>query len=226
MKVWLISLLQASGLLQVWNRHFGGNGIRTWGRNNRVEMGQSLCTRTRVRIQGNGNTVLIGDNCRLHDLQILLTGDSLRLEIAPGCQLRGKIKLEDNGSMVSIGTGTTMENGYLGAYEGTRILIGRDCMFSDQVGVRTGDMHSLVAAGTRTRLNPARDIVIEPHVWLCRGATVMKGCQIGTHSVLGAFSVLTGSLPAGVLAVGAPAKVIRSGISWERERLAVSPPPA
>ena len=206
----------------MWNRHLGGNGTRISGPDNRVEIGTSLLTRTRIRIRGQGNTIVIGDHCRLHDLAILVTGNGHRLEIADGCQLRGKIKLEDAGSAVSIGPGTTMENGYLGAYEGTRISIGKDCMISDQVGVRTGDMHSLVAADTGARLNPAQDVVIDSHVWLCRGATVMKGCQIGAHSVLGAYSVLTGPLPAGVLAVGAPAKVIRTGISWRRERIALA----
>ena len=222
MKNWFKSLLQASGCLPVWNRHFGGNCTRTRGRNNRVEIGKSLLTRTRIRICGNNNTLVIGDHCRLHDLAVLVTGDGHRLEIGDQCQLRGKIKLEDSGSTVSIGAGTTMENGYLGAYEGTRITIGKDCMISDQVGVRTGDMHSLVAADTGVRLNPAQEVVIEAHVWLCRGATVMKGCRIGAHSVLGAYSVLTGPLPAGVLAVGAPAKVIRTGISWRRERIALA----
>lgn len=219
-KDWLKSLLRSTGLLRVWNRHLGGNCTCTRGRNNRVDIGKSLLTRTRIRICGRDNTVVIGDHCRLHDLAILVTGTGHRLEIAAGCQLRGKIKLEDSGSAVAIGPGTTMENGYLGAYEGTRISIGNDCMISDQVGVRTGDMHSLVAADTGARLNPAQDVVIEAHVWLCRGATVMKGCRIGAHSVLGAYSILTGPLPAGVLAVGAPAKVIRTGINWRRERIA------
>ena len=147
MKEWLKSLLRTPGVLRMWNRHLGGNGTRISGPDNRVEIGTSLLTRTRIRIRGQGNTIVIGDHCRLHDLAILVTGNGHRLEIADGCQLRGKIKLEDAGSAVSIGPGTTMENGYLGAYEGTRISIGKDCMISDQVGVRTGDMHSLVAAG-------------------------------------------------------------------------------
>ena len=216
------NILAATGLRHIWNRWLGGNQRRIHGQRNRIQAGRALFTRTQIRICGNDNQIRIGDECRLHDLKIIMSGSSLHLDIAPGCRLRGKIKLEDAGSAVSIGPGTTMENGYLGAYEGTRISIGNDCMISDQVGVRTGDMHSLVAADTGARLNPAQDVVIDSHVWLCRGATVMKGCQIGAHSVLGAYSVLTGPLPAGVLAVGAPAKVIRTGISWRRERIALA----
>ncbi len=221
----LKSLLLATGLVHLWNRHLGGNRIRATGPDHRVEIGKSLLTRTQIQIRGRNNTVAIGDGCRLHDLDIILTGDNLRLEIADRCQLRGKLKLEDTGSAIAIGAGTTMENGYLGVYEGTRITIAQDCMISDQVGIRAGDMHSLVDAQTGTRLNPSQDILLGPHVWLCRGATVMKGCRIGADSVLGAFSVLTESLPAGVLAVGSPAKVIRTGISWTRDRIAPTSAP-
>ena len=68
---------------------------------------------------------------------------------------------------------------------GDGVRIGKDCMFSDQVGVRTGDMHSIVDAQTGARQNPARSIVIESRVWLCRGATVLKGCTIGADTVVG-----------------------------------------
>ena len=95
-----------------------------------------------------------------------------------------------------------MENGYLGAYEGTSITVGNDCMFSDQVGIRTGDMHSILDSATQDRLNPSDSITIQPRVWLCRGVTVLKGCTIGSDTVVGGYSIVTDSLPVGVLAVG------------------------
>jgi acetyltransferase-like isoleucine patch superfamily enzyme len=177
-------------------------------------------TQTRIRIEGRHNLVTIGDGCRLRDLKIIVVGENLRVSIAEHCQLRGKIKVEDTGSQISVGAGTTMENGYLGAYEGTSITVGNDCMFSDQVGLRTGDMHSILDAETQTRLNPAQSITIESQVWLCRGVTVLKGCTIGTRTVVGGYSIVTSSLPPGVLAVGTPAKVIRDHITWSRERVA------
>ncbi len=216
-------LSENARLLRVWNRWLGGNRRHVAGRNHAVRIGKSRLTRTQIRIRGDGNTVVIGDGCRLHDLKILLIGDSLRVEISDNCQLRGKIKVEDTGSSVIVGAGTTMENGYLGAYEGTHIRIGKDCMFSDQVGVRTGDMHAIVDAEAGARINPAQSITIEPHVWLCRGVTVLKGCSIGKDAVVGGFSMVTSSLPAAVLAVGVPAAVVRENIRWNRERVAVRP---
>ena len=54
------------------------------------------------------------------------------------------------------------------------------------------------------------DIIIEDNVWLATGVTVMAGVTIGKGSVIAAGSIVTKNVPAGVLAGGMPAKVIRS----------------
>lgn len=46
-------------------------------------------------------------------------------------------------------------------------------------------------------------------VWLGGGAIVCPGLSIGDNTVVGAGSVVTRSLPAGVLAAGNPCRVIR-----------------
>jgi acetyltransferase-like isoleucine patch superfamily enzyme len=226
MKELLKSLLIHTGLLPVWNRCLGGNRMRNEGAHNKIQVGKSLLTRTTIHIRGDGNSLRVGNGCRFRDLKIILTGNSLRVEISDNCQMRGKIKVEDAGSQVTIGAGTTMENTYLGACEGAHIRIGNDCMFSDQVGLRTGDMHSIIDAETGTRQNPARPITIEPRVWLCRGVTVLKGCTIGENTVVGGGAMVTESLPAGILAVGSPARIIRTGIRWRRERIAMGSSPS
>lgn len=225
MKNRLKAILVRSGLLRIWNRHLGGNRTRVFGAGNQIHIGRSLLTQTRIRIEGRHNLVTIGDGCRLHDLKIIVAGENLRVSIAEHCQLRGKIKVEDTGSQISVGAGTTMENAYLGAYEGAGIGVGEHCMFSDQVGLRTGDMHSIIDSATGARQNPARPILIEPRVWLCRGVTVLKGCTIGENTVVGGNSIVTESLPPNALAVGSPARVIRTGIRWRRERVATSHSP-
>ncbi len=224
MKELLKALLFKTGLDWLWNRRLAGNRLRTHGARNRVRIGKSLLTQTSILIRGDDNSVTIGDGCRLRDLKIILTGNSLQVDISNHCQLRGKIKAEDAGSRVEIGAGTTMENAYVGAYEGALVRIGNDCMFSDQVGLRTSDMHSIVDAQTGARRNPAQSIVIESRVWLCRGVTVLKGGTIGTDTVVGGNALVTGPLPGGVLAVGSPAKPIRTGIRWRRERIAADSP--
>ncbi len=53
------------------------------------------------------------------------------------------------------------------------------------------------------------DIVIEDDVWLPWGCFVMPNVTIGSGAIVGACAVVTKSLPAGVLAAGVPAKIIK-----------------
>ena len=52
-------------------------------------------------------------------------------------------------------------------------------------------------------------MVIGNNVWLCRNVCIMPGVTVGDGSVIGANSIVTRDIPAGVFAAGSPAKVIR-----------------
>jgi maltose O-acetyltransferase len=52
-------------------------------------------------------------------------------------------------------------------------------------------------------------ITIEDEVWIGANATVGAGVTIGKGSIIGAGSVVTKDIPAGVIAVGSPCKVVR-----------------
>jgi len=52
-------------------------------------------------------------------------------------------------------------------------------------------------------------IVIGDDVWICTRVIIFPGVIIGNKSVVGAGSVVTKSIPEGVIAAGNPAKVIR-----------------
>ena len=56
----------------------------------------------------------------------------------------------------------------------------------------------------------AEPISIGRNVWLGGGVVVCPGVTIGDDTVVGAGSVVTSDLPAEVLAVGNPARVVRS----------------
>ncbi len=62
----------------------------------------------------------------------------------------------------------------------------------------------------RNEVPPTRPIVIGDEVWLGARVIVLPGATIGSQSVIGAGSVVSGDVPPRSLAAGVPCKVIRS----------------
>jgi maltose O-acetyltransferase len=71
----------------------------------------------------------------------------------------------------------------------------------------TGD--PLDAETRRAKWEAAKPITIGNNVWLGGGVIVCPGVTIGDNTVVGAGAVVTKALPANVLAVGNPARIIR-----------------
>ncbi len=59
------------------------------------------------------------------------------------------------------------------------------------------------------QIQPERPVRIGDGSWLGHGSVVLPGSQIGRNVVIGANSVVTGTIPDHSVAVGAPARVIR-----------------
>jgi len=88
-----------------------------------------------------------------------------------------------------------------------RIAIGSNCMLAASVYVTDADWHDLY---DRTRpIGNRAPVVLGDNVWIGDGAIICKGVAIGENSVIGAGAVVTGDIPANVIAAGNPARVIR-----------------
>jgi maltose O-acetyltransferase len=59
-------------------------------------------------------------------------------------------------------------------------------------------------------LESAHPITVADNAWLGGGVIVLPGVSIGENTVVGAGAVVTRDLPPNVLAVGNPARVVRS----------------
>ena len=62
---------------------------------------------------------------------------------------------------------------------------------------------------------PPRPVVVGAGSWLGHGTVVLPGAHVGRHVVVGAGSVVTGTIPDFSVAVGNPARVIRRYVSGE-----------
>lgn len=89
------------------------------------------------------------------------------------------------------------------------VTVGDDVQLGPNVQLLTAT-HPLEPAPRRDKWEAAEPIVIGDNVWLGGGVIVCPGVTIGADTVVGAGSVVTKDLPAGVLAVGNPAHVVRA----------------
>lgn len=166
--------------------------------------------------------VELGSGCAFYGLPTLRRIPGSRIRIGERCTFRSawwsnQIGL-DRGCMIStlregatieIGAGSGFSGAVIGAAEriviGPRVLVGGNCTITDT------DWHPVDAAARQTDARArSAPVIIEPDVWLSMNVTVLKGVTIGQGTVVAANSVVSRSLPAGVLAGGAPAKVVRT----------------
>lgn len=92
-------------------------------------------------------------------------------------------------------------------------------MFSRNVEIRTTDAHSIVSRETGQRLNPAAPVYIGDHVWVGVGCLISKGAIVPTDTIIGAMSLVSKRFDEeGTVIAGSPARVLRRGVTWHRER--------
>lgn len=150
----------------------------------------------KVRMWGNHALIRNGGILRVAD-RVRLFSFVTPLDIMVGA----------NGTM-EIGEGTFINYGVsMTAIE--RVSIGRNCSIGTYVMIIDNDFHSL-APEHRDIRPPSKPITIGDNVWLGGHVIVLPGVTIGDGSVIGAGSVVTGDIPPRSLAVGTPAKVIRT----------------
>lgn len=113
----------------------------------------------------------------------------------------------DYGSRISIGDGTFVNLDCV-LLDTAPITIGRSCQLAPRVQLLTAT-HPIDPEPRRAGWESAAPIVVADNVWLGAGAIVCPGVEIGADTVVGAGAVVVHDLPAGVVAGGVPARVLR-----------------
>ena len=113
----------------------------------------------------------------------------------------------DYGRYISIGAGTYINYNFT-ALDVAAITIGRDCQIGPNVQLLP-PTHPVPAGPRRQKWEAGHPITIGDNVWLGGGVIVLGGVTIGDNSVIGAGAVVTKDIPADVVAVGNPARVIK-----------------
>lgn len=127
--------------------------------------------------------------------------------VGEGVDLRPPLYV-DYGSNITIGA-RTFVNYHLTALDVAAITIGEDCQIGPNVQLLT-PTHPVEPRPRRDKLEAALPITIGDNVWLGGGVTVCPGVTIGDNSVIGAGGVVTKDIPANAVAVGNPARPVRT----------------
>ena len=98
------------------------------------------------------------------------------------------------------------------------IKIGKGCLIAAHCGLFANNHNFVDPVQYIARQGITRKgIVIEDDCWLGHGVTVTDGVTIGRGSVIGAGSVVTKDIPPYSIAVGTPAKVVKSRIAEKQK---------
>lgn len=153
-----------------------------------------------LEIHGSNHKVIIDGGVGAKDLTIYCADKNCLVHVKEDTQISGKTELA--------------------VMEGTRIEVGRDCLFSANITLRAGDSHSVIDAATGGRINHSKDIIVGDHVWIGNTVIVTKGTVIGDNSVVATGSVVAGkTFPANSAIGGNPAKVIKQGVDWLAQKI-------
>lgn len=95
-----------------------------------------------------------------------------------------------------------------------KIIIGNNVLIASKVFITDHDHGGFDEVSLKT-IPKERPLVISPviigdNVWLGEGVIVLKGVNIGEGSVVGAGAVVTSDIPSYSLALGVPARVVKS----------------
>lgn len=89
-----------------------------------------------------------------------------------------------------------------------KVTFGNNVLIAPNCGFYTAG-HPFDVEQRNQALEYAYPITIGNNVWIGAGSSILPGVTIGDNTVIGAGSVVTKDIPANVLAVGNPCKVIR-----------------
>ncbi|MCH5225014.1 MAG: hypothetical protein J1D77_03400 [Muribaculaceae bacterium] len=199
-------------ILPIYNRFFGRNIIplkyRLFGR----------------KKLGHGNFLDIQSNVILKNCNIKIIGQNCKLFIGDGCKLIGaKFLIMGNDSKIIINSGTTINASntqptVINAIEGKSIVIGKDCMLSNNIEIHNSDYHTILNSES-LRINDAEDIVVGNHVWIGFRSILLKGTKVGDNTIIASNTLVNKNFEKeeNVLIAGIPGRVVRKNINWCRQ---------
>lgn len=122
----------------------------------------------------------------------------------------------DHGYNISIGN-DFYSNHNLVITDGAKVTFGDHVFIAPNCCLTTAE-HAIDAEQRVQGLEVAKPITIGNNVWIGAGTTILAGVTIGDNAVIGAGSVVKKDIPANVVAVGVPCRVLREITEADKDR--------
>ncbi|MBE6593866.1 MAG: sugar O-acetyltransferase [Ruminococcaceae bacterium] len=136
-------------------------------------------------------------------------------EIGKDCYIEPPLHSNWGGKHTHFGDGV-YANFNLTLVDDTHIYVGDGTMLGPNVVLATAG-HPILPELRKVQYQYNMPIRIGKNCWLGAGVIVLPGVTIGDNTVVGAGSVVTKDLPANVVAVGNPCRVLREISERDRE---------
>jgi acetyltransferase-like isoleucine patch superfamily enzyme len=184
--------------------------------------GRVLVGRAKFFIEGNGalefssprSSLLVGVHTTvdtpavvtiMHNAKLIIGSNSM---IHRGCKI-----VVHSGGCLTIGNSTYInENARIHCRK--HISIGDKCAIAWNTNILDTDIHTIYYADNK-RTNNDADVVIGNNVWIGANSTVLKGTTIQDNCIVGANSVVKGTLNSQQIYSGNPAERKGSFVSWK-----------
>lgn len=176
-----------------------GLKIQFNGTHNKVYINMPLKFNNCEMVLGNNNVINLSKSkfCGYQNVNFLVTSNNCTIEVDENIAFMG--------GMLSLRNKPN-----------TSIKIGKNCMFSSDIEIRTSDGHAIYDINTKELCNPDQDIIIGEHVWIGHGVSVLKGCTIASNTIIGTHSVVTKDcVSENSIYAGIPAKKIKENVMWD-----------
>jgi acetyltransferase-like isoleucine patch superfamily enzyme len=170
---------------------------------------------------GKNNCLIFDDDVKISNCELFIRGNNCTVHLKGNRNMSNThFVLKDDSTTLKVEKNTGFNHDKI-VVEGINniVTIGSDCIFAEDVGIWSSDTHSILNTETDERINPDLPIHIGDRVWFGNRALIHKGVNIGNDVVIGAGSIVIKDIPNNSLVAGVPAKIIKTDIKWNINRL-------
>jgi len=181
---------------------------------NSVHFENTRVSRSLIEINGSGN-IIDSKNSLIESCQVSIKGTNNQLKVLSNVKLRNAtIHIRGSNCKIIIGEKTSFgQVRIVNAGEDNDIIIGKDCMFADNIEIWASDTHSIYDADGNF-INHEKPIIIGDKVWIGSHVKILKGVTIGDNVIVGMNSMITKNLRSNTIYAGNPPRELKSVVTW------------